>query len=84
MVDRQRTKRTFFYEFWRAGSAGILETAGTTFLLLIAVRGFQAGALAKALVAGGGSVGLLLSPAVVSWVTASRWTTSRAFGAQLN
>lgn len=78
MVDRQRTKRTFFYEFWRAGTAGILETAATTFLLLIAVRGFQAGALAKALVAGGGSVGLLLSPAVVSWVTASRWTTSRA------
>ena len=31
----------------RAFAAGVMETAGTTFLLLIAVRAFAAGALAK-------------------------------------
>jgi len=48
---------------------GILEMAGSTFLLLIAVRYLQAGAFAKALVAGGGSAGLICSPFVVWWVS---------------
>lgn len=48
---------------------GILEMAGSTFLLLIAVRYLQAGAFAKALVAGGGSAGLIISPFVVWWVS---------------
>ena len=52
MVDRERTRRTFFYEIWRSGTAGVLETAGTTFLLLIVVRFYEAGSVAKALVAG--------------------------------
>jgi len=78
MADPQRTRITFFYEHWRSVSAGILETAGTTFLLTIAVRWFHAGALAKGLVAAGGSVGLLLSPLVVSTVTNGRWRTSAA------
>ncbi len=69
---------TFRYEKWRAASTGILETAGTTFLLLIAVRHFQAGAATKALVATGGSLGLLLSPLAVSTVEAMGWPTSRA------
>jgi MFS family permease len=59
-------------------ASGVLETAGTTFLLLIAVRWFQAGSLAKALVAGGGSVGLMLSPVVVSLVARSGCTTASA------
>ena len=54
MTAENRTELTYRYERWRAISAGVLETAGTTFLLLIAVRGYQAGAWAKALVAGGG------------------------------
>ena len=62
MTDASRTAQTYRYERWRAISSGILETAGGTFLLLIAVRWFQAGALAKALVAGGGSFGLMLGP----------------------
>lgn len=77
MTD-ERTALTFRYEKWRAFSSGVLETAGTTFLLLIAVRHFEAGATAKAVVAGGGSLGLLLSPWVVSVVESRRWPTSRA------
>lgn len=72
------TERTFRYEKWRAFSHGILETAGTTFLLLIAVQHFNAGATAKAMVAAGGSLGLLLSPLVVSTVQALGWPTARA------
>ena len=50
MPDASRTVLTYRYERWRALSAGILETAGGTFLLLIAVRWYHAGSLAKALV----------------------------------
>lgn len=65
MDDRYRTETTYRYERWRAVPAGIIETAATTFLLLIAVRRYQAGPFSKALVAGGGSLGLLLSPWLV-------------------
>ncbi len=69
MTDEQRTAQTYRLERWRAVSSGILETAGSTFLLVIALRWFQAGAIAKALVAGGTSFGLLVTPWVVTWVT---------------
>ena len=78
MADPQRTRTTFIYELWRAGSAGIIETAGSTFLLTIAVRWFHAGTSAKAVVAAAGSVGLLLSPLVVSTVTGGGWRTGKA------
>lgn len=78
MTPEQRTTLTYRYEKWRALSSGVLETAGTTFLLLIAVRWFDAGSLAKALVATGASVGLLLAPAVVSQVERLQWPTARA------
>ena len=52
----------------RSVAQGMLETAAHTFLLLIAVRWFEAGANAKAVVAAAGSVGLLISPLVVSRV----------------
>lgn len=68
MHAAQRTAITYRYEKWRAAAAGIMETAGATFLLLIAVRHFEAGATAKAIVAGGASVGLMISPVVVSVV----------------
>lgn len=73
-----RTQITYRYERWRSVAAGILETAGTTFLLLIAVKHFHAGALAKGLVASGGSLGLMLGPAVVTLVARLGWTSSRA------
>ena len=38
MLDRSRTAITYRYECWRAVRAGVLEAAGTVFLLLIAVR----------------------------------------------
>jgi MFS family permease len=60
-----------------------MESAGTTFLLLIAVREFHSGAFWKSAVAAGSSVGLLLTPVVVSMVTtrgwAPSWTASRMF-----
>ena len=73
-----RKRTTYRCEQWRSVSAGILETAGTTFLLLVAVRHFQAGALAKGLVASGGSLGLMLTPAVVSVVAKLGWSSSKA------
>ena len=78
MPDARRTALTYRYERWRALSAGILETAGTTFLLLIAVRYYEAGSSAKALVAAGGSLGLMLAPWFVSRVAASGWPVARA------
>lgn len=78
MAVPHSTAITYRYERWRAISAGVLETAATIFLLLIAVRWFQAGPMAKALIAGGGSIGLLLAPWVVSLVEASRTPVARA------
>jgi hypothetical protein len=62
MAGSDVTQITYRYEKWRALAAGVLEAAATIFLLLIAVRWYEAGPYAKALVAGGGSVGLLLAP----------------------
>jgi hypothetical protein len=73
-----RTATTYFYERWRSVAAGILEAAATIFLLLIAVRYFNAGPLAKAMVAGGGSLGLLLAPWVVLRVEASGLPIAKA------
>lgn len=71
-------QQTFFWERWRAVSTGVVETAGSTFLLLIAVRWFTAGALAKSLIAGGASVGLLLSPWLLHLAQQGGLTASRA------
>jgi len=78
MTEAQRTARTYHYERWRAIASGMLETAGITFLLLIALRYFHAGAFAKAIVAGSGSVGLILAPLVVSQVERLRWPVNVA------
>ncbi|MBI5366016.1 MAG: MFS transporter [Planctomycetes bacterium] len=60
------TERTFRLEQFRALASGVIETAGTTFLLLLAVRVFDAGPTAKALIAAGTSVGLLFTPITVA------------------
>ncbi len=78
MPDANRTALTYRYERWRAISSGILETAGGTFLLLIAVRWYHAGSLAKALVAGGGSFGLMLGPWLVARVETAGWPVAKA------
>ncbi len=68
VTAEDRTRTTFRIERWRAITSGILETAGTTFLLLVAVRWFHAGAFAKSLVAAGSSIGLIATPLVVTYV----------------
>jgi MFS transporter len=78
MTDRERTETTYHYERWRALPAGVIEAAGTIFLLLIAVRFYRAGPFAKAMVAGGGSLGLILAPWLVSRVEASGWPVAKA------
>jgi MFS family permease len=78
MTDAGRIAQTYRYERWRAISSGIIETAGSTFLLLIAVRWFHAGAFAKALVAGGGSFGLMLGPWLVARVETGGWPVAKA------
>lgn len=70
-------RQTFRIEIRRAGASGILETAASTFLLLIAVRQFHADPLSKGLIAAGGSLGLLLSPIIVYVVEKARITIAK-------
>lgn len=72
---------TFRYEKWRALSTGVFETAIVTFLLLIAVRHFHAGSTAKALVAAGGSAGLLITPLIVAAVSSLQCRAASAAAA---
>ena len=72
------TAVTFRYERLRAVTTGIMEAAGTTFLLLIAVRHFNAGPTAKALIAAGGSVGHVISPLVVNQAAKLGWPVAQA------
>ena len=77
-MDAARTAQTYRYERWRALTSGVLEAAGGTFLLLIAVRWFEAGAVSKALVAGSGGVGLMLGPWLVARVETAGWPVAKA------
>ncbi len=74
----QHTQITFHYERLRAVTTGIMEAAGATFLLLIAVRHFEAGPMAKALIAAGGSVGHVISPLIVNRATKLGWPVAQA------
>ncbi len=58
-------RRTFRLEQVRAVFGGVLETAGSTFLLLIAVRFYSLGSFEKSLLSIGAGTGLLLSPLAV-------------------
>lgn len=78
MSDASRTALTYRYECYRAVSAGIIETAGSTFLLLIAVSWFDAGAFAKGFVAAGSGLGYLLTPLLVARVKTSQLPVSIA------
>jgi MFS family permease len=72
------TRTTYHYERVRAATSGMIETAGRTFLLVMAVKHFQTGAMGKAAVAAGGSVGMLLTPLVLWVVTHARWRVAQA------
>jgi len=76
--DPALTKLTFSLEKWRAGMQGILETAMTTFLVLIAIRTYGADDGIKAFLAGGYSIGLLVGPAVVYFVCKAQMPAARA------
>ena len=77
----ERTKVTFKLEQRRAISSGILEAAGSTFLLLTVVKGFEnPGLIAKALVSTAASVGLLLTPVVVTVVQLLKLPSAVAAG----
>lgn len=78
MAEADRAALTVRRERWRSLCAGVIETAGNTFLLLVATRYFAAGPLSKALVAAGGSVGLLLTPLTVNRVQARGTRPSQA------
>jgi MFS family permease len=64
----QLQRRTYALERARAVVNGIVESAGSIFLMLIAVRHFHAGETAKGILATGGAAGNLLGPFVVAWV----------------
>ncbi|HEY3321994.1 MAG TPA: MFS transporter [Planctomycetota bacterium] len=76
--NNQVERTTFRCELWRAAATGVVETAGSTFLFLIAVAHFHAGANAKTLIGAGGNCGLVLTPLVVFLVAARNWRTARA------
>jgi hypothetical protein len=78
LTRERRTQLTFRYEAFRAGATGVLETASGTFLLLIAVRWFEAGAFSKGCVAAGSGLGYVLAPVLVTAVEAARTPVSRA------
>ncbi|HTI70161.1 MAG TPA: MFS transporter [Candidatus Limnocylindria bacterium] len=78
MTLPERTELTYRSERWRSLCAGVLETAGNTFLLLIATRWLQAGQMGKAAIAAGTATGLLLTPLSVNAVQYLGWNTTRA------
>ncbi len=78
MTARERRDLTYRYERLRAPASGVLEAAAMTFLLLIAVRHFHSGAMAKAIIGGGASLGLILGPWLVSRVQAAQQPAARA------
>ncbi|TVR49978.1 MAG: MFS transporter [Puniceicoccaceae bacterium] len=55
-------RRTFRLDRFRGSCHGILETGTQTFLLLVAIRVFEAGPTAKALLVAAHPIGLVLTP----------------------
>ena len=69
MSIEERERQTFVLERWRAIGMGVLETANSTFLILIATRWFSAGPGTKSLLQCSGSIGMLLTPLVLGWAS---------------
>ena len=69
MTIEARERQTFLLERWRALGMGVLETANTTFLILIAERWFSSGPAVKSTLQASGSLGLLLTPLVLLWAS---------------
>lgn len=58
-TPEEDTRRTYLYDRLRSIAAGMIDSASSTFLILIAVRALHADSLTKSLIAAGGNVGLL-------------------------
>jgi MFS family permease len=65
------TKKTYFYDRLRSLASGVIDSASSTFLLLIAVKAFEAGTIEKSFIAASGNIGMLLSLWLVPLV--ERW-----------
>lgn len=70
-------QRTFRNELWRSLPAGVLDTLSSTFGMLIAVRVFQLGDLAKSLFLSATSSGFMVSLFVVPLLLKARSTIAR-------
>lgn len=78
MSESDTTSRTFRNELLRSIPAGVLETLSTTFGMLIAVRVFDAGDLAKSTFLSATSAGMMLSLFLVPLLLRSGSTVARS------
>ena len=78
MTIEERERLTFRLERRRSVGMGVLETAGATFLILIAERWFNGGPGMKSMLQASSSVGLLLTPLVLSWASRRAGGAGRA------
>lgn len=77
MSDRDTTSRTFRNELLRSVPAGVLETLGTSFGMLIAVRVFDASDGAKSFFLSASSAGMVASLVVVPLLLRAQTTVAR-------
>ena len=74
----ERSRITFRYDRIRGACAGILETGIFTFVLVVAIRYFDAPQSVKALISGATSLRLLLTPLSLFAVARAGWNAARA------
>ncbi|MBX7208156.1 MAG: MFS transporter [Verrucomicrobiaceae bacterium] len=77
MNEQETTSRTFRNELLRSVPAGVLDTLGSTFGMLVAVRVFEAGKLAKSTFLSATSGGLIASLFVVPLLLRTRSTVTK-------
>ena len=77
MNEQETTDRTFRNELLRSVPAGVLETLGSTFGMLVAVRVFEAGSMAKSTFLSATSGGLIASLFIVPLLLRSRSTVTK-------
>jgi MFS family permease len=77
MSEHAATRQTFRNELWRSLPAGVIDTMATTFGMLIAVRVFHMGDVAKSIFLSATSGGLMTSLFVVPLLLRARSTIAR-------
>ena len=77
MTEQETTNRTFRNELLRSVPAGVLETLGSTFGMLVAVRVFEASHLAKSTFLSASSSGLIASLFIVPLLLRSKSTVTK-------